>query len=356
MNYRYKERKFPDLFILLPSLLLVSLSILVIYSSDERLAFQQVAFALMGIVIFWVLSWLDIELFRGLTKHLYLGLLGLLVVVFILGLETRGVVRWIPLGDLRIQPSEFAKPILVLLLADFWTRNYPSWKNIGKSFLYIFPVVVMIFRQPDLGTTLVLLVVWWVMLFASNVSIIKLLLIVVVVLAMTPLGWMFLKDYQRERFSSFVFPQKDPLGSGYNMIQSTIAVGSGQLFGRTLGHGTQSRLQFLPEYRTDFIFASIAEEFGFIGSLLMLGLYTLLLARCFKILHLLQDRFNSLVVVGILSVLLFQIVVNVGMNVGILPITGITLPLLSYGGSSLVSTLISLGLVSSITKTSNPSG
>lgn len=157
-------------------------------------------------------------------------------------------------------------------------------------------------------------------------------------------------SYQKERFLSFLSPEADPLGRGYNLIQARVAVGSGELFGRGLGMGTQSRLQFLPEYRTDFIFASIAEEMGFVGSVLILSLYLFFLIYCLKAAGKVDSGFSFLVIIGVFSMLLFQIVVNIGMNIGLLPITGITLPLISYGGSSLVATLLMLGLVASSAK------
>ena len=168
-----------------------------------------------------------------------------------------------------------------------------------------------------------------------------------------PVLWFFLKDYQKERIFSFLSPAQDPLGMGYNAIQSMIAVGSGQILGRGLGRGTQSRLQFLPEFRTDFIFASIAEELGLLGSAIVLSLYGTIFFRSFKIMSETEDRFQNLLVIGVIGMLFFQVAVNIGMNIGIVPVTGITLPLLSYGGSSLITTLISLSFVASVAKFSH---
>ena len=183
------------------------------------------------------------------------------------------------------------------------------------------------------------------MLLAARVSIKKILLLVVIALLIVPTSWFVLHDYQKERISSFLSPESDPLGKGYNMIQSRVAVGSGEIFGRGLGMGTQSRLQFLPEFRTDFIFASIAEEMGFVGSILILSLYLILLIYCLRLAHRVNNLFSCLVIIGVVSMFLFQIFVNIGMNVGLLPITGITLPLISYGGSSLIASLLSLGIL-----------
>lgn len=346
----FNQKSYPDLLITLPVFLLTSLGILIIYSSSSSLAVQQLIFMLVGMLIYWALSSVDVEIYAQYSTIFYLITLFLLVVVFILGVETRGSLRWIDLGVFRLQPSELAKPAMILFLANFWNSNRPSWKNIFKSLLLISPILGLIFKQPDLGTTLTMLVIWAMMLVGASVSVFKFSAMGIISLVFAPVTWFILKDYQKERLLSFLSPQRDPLGIGYNVIQSTIAVGSGSLFGRGLGRGTQSRLQFLPEYRTDFIFASIAEELGFIGSMLVLGLYALLLGRIIKILYAATSKFGSLVIFGVLGMLFFQIFVNIGMNTGIMPITGITLPLLSYGGSSLITTLACLGFVASINR------
>lgn len=343
-----KALSLPDPILSLTIFLLLSLGILIIYSSDSRLAIQQGIFALIGLSIYWFLSLIDFEAFNGYVKYLYIAVLFLLVVVFFLGFETRGSLRWIPLAGFQFQPSEFAKPILILFLAKFWSSNVATWKNIGLSLLIALPLLGLIFKQPDLGTALTLLAIWLIMLVGSNISALKLSLMGVGMLILAPIVWLILKDYQKQRISSFLSPTQDPLGVGYNVIQSTIAVGSGELLGRGLGRGTQSRLQFLPEYKTDFIFASIAEEFGFVGSMLVLVLYGLFIARALRIISISKSRFGNLLILGVLGMLFFQITVNVGMNIGLVPITGITLPLLSYGGSSLISTLICLSFIASV--------
>lgn len=340
----------PDLYITIPTLSLLSLGILVIYSSDPNLAFQQVIFALIGLVIYFVISLLDIQSYKAYFKYLYLFAIFLLLIVFVIGAEVRGSWRWIPLGFFQFQPSELAKPILILLLAKFWSENHPSWKNILKSFLIILPIFALIFNQPDLGTSLTILAIWLMMLIGANISMAKLTVMGITALTILPLSWFFLKDYQKNRILTFIFPTHDPLGVGYNVIQSTIAAGSGELFGRGLGRGTQSRLQFLPEYRTDFIFASMAEELGFVGSVIVLLLYSAIVYRSLVLVANTTRKFGHLLIFGTLGMLVVQIVINIGMNIGILPITGITLPLLSYGGSSLISTLICLGFITSLSK------
>lgn len=335
----------------LSALILLSvLSITVIYSSSPQLAVSQAIFCIIGLAIYLGLSKFDYRSIISLIKPFYFIIIVLLLIVLFLGFETRGSVRWISLGFFNLQPSEFAKIALILGLASFWSKSEASWRNILKSFLILLPIGGLVFEQPDLGTALTLGFIWVGMLVASNISLIKISLMSMVGMLLLPVSWFLLRDYQKQRVLSFIFPNYDPLGAGYNVIQSMIAVGSGQFFGRGLGRGTQSRLQFLPEFRTDFIFASITEELGMIGSLIVLSLYATIFFSAFRLLGKIKDRFGELVVIGVLSMLIFQIVVNIGMNIGVMPVTGITLPLLSYGGSSVITTFASLGLVASVRK------
>lgn len=336
--------------ILLSSLLLTSIGVLVIYSTSKEFAIQQFAYIIVGFLFFLTLSKMDLHSLRKFIKPLYIFTALLLVGVLILGYETRGSLRWIPLGFFNVQPSEFSKPVLILMLALFWTKNIPNWTNIFKSLILAFPFVLLIFIQPDLGTSLTLVAIWIGMLFASRIALRKAFVLLLIAFLVIPLSWLLLQDYQKQRITGFLQPEVDPLGLGYNLIQSTIAVGSGQVWGMGLGRGTQSRLQFLPEHRTDFIFAAIAEEMGFLGSFIILSIYLYLLISCLRVANQSSDKFNYLLIIGVFSMLLFQIFVNIGMNIGILPITGITLPLISYGGSSLIVTLVCLGLVSSVAK------
>lgn len=336
--------------IALCSISLISFGVLVIYSSSPELAFQQCIFTLIGIVFFLLISQLDLYSMKNLISPLYFFTIILLLAVFILGVETRGSIRWIPLGIFNIQPSEFAKPVLILILAKFWAEKLPGWVNIFKSMLLTLPLFLLIFRQPDLGSAMTISAIWLGIFVASGVTFKKFIILLLIFLSTIPIGWLFLQDYQRQRIFGFLDPGGDPLGRGYNVIQSTIAVGSGELFGRGLGRGTQSRLQFLPEFRTDFIFASIAEEMGFLGSLIILSLYLYMLIYFMNIGQRGISPFNFLLISGVFSMVLFQVFVNIGMNIGLLPITGITLPLISYGGSSLIATLISLGMAASVVR------
>lgn len=335
---------------IIPVLLLLCLGITVIYTSNFSLSLQQIVFSLIGLALFFFLSNLDFRALKPAIKLFFLTTCVLLVVVFVLGYETRGSLRWIPLGFFNFQPSELAKISLILSLAAFWEKRLASWRNLGLSLLILAFPLLLVFQQPDLGTALTLGFIWFGMLFAANVSLVKIGVLISLGILGTPLSWLLLKEYQKTRFLSFLNPNQDPLGVGYNVIQSTIAVGSGQLFGRGLGRGTQSRLQFLPEFRTDFIFAFIAEELGFLGGLIVLALYSVFFWLLFKLLSQVQERFAQLIIIGIMSMFFFQVVVNIGMNIGIMPITGITLPFLSYGGSSVITSLLAVGLLTSISR------
>jgi rod shape determining protein RodA len=333
---------------IIPILLIIFFGVTVIYSSSPPLAIQQALYGVAGLIGYFFLRRFDYRSITPLLKYMYGLIILLLIITLIIGFESRGSVRWIPLGLFNFQPSEFAKIVIILCLSHFWTTHMPTWKNIGKSLIILAPMALLIFRQPDLGTMLTVVFIWLVLLLASHISMWKVSFLGLFGLIGIPTTWLFLHDYQKQRIYSFMSPSADPQGIGFHVIQSMIAVGSGQLMGRGLGRGTQSRLQFLPEFRTDFIFAFIAEELGLIGSLLVIVLYSAIFYFMFRLLGRIGDRFGELIVIGVFAMMFFQITVNIGMNIGVLPITGITLPFLSYGGSSMITTLISFGLVASV--------
>lgn len=335
---------------IIPILLLLSLGVAVMYSSAPTLAIQQAVFGGIGTLLYFFFRFFDYRSLKPMIIPAYIFIIICLIITLLLGFETRGSVRWISIGSFNFQPSEFAKPILILALAYFWSNHLPSWKNIFKSIGILLPIFILVFEQPDLGTTLTITFIWFAILVAANLSFFKLFLMGAIGAISIPFGWFFLEDYQKSRVISFLSPASDPKGIGFHAIQASIAIGSGQLMGRGLGRGTQSRLQFLPEFRTDFIFAFIAEELGFIGSFIVLGLYTVLFVILFRLLSRVGDKFGELIVIGVMGMTFFQMTVNIGMNIGILPITGITLPMLSYGGSSVVTTLLSFGLVASVAR------
>lgn len=315
-----------------------------------KLFSQQLFYIFLGLVIFFLFSRIDYRIWEKLAPWLYFGSLLFLLTPFLFGALTRGVFRWIQIGNFSIQPSEIVKPFLIVFFAYFFSRQ----KKVGLkeasigSLAGVLPFL-LIFFQPDLGSSLVVLFSWLGILFASGVALSIIFGGFLIVFLSFPLIWKFLlKDYQRTRMFSFLKPLSDPLGAGYNVIQATIAVGTGQLIGRGLGRGTQSHLRFLPERHTDFIFASLAEDLGFLGVTLIILTFFVLLWRIIQTAGRSSDIFGRLICLGVFTLIFSQVFINMGMNLGLLPITGVTLPLVSYGGSSFVATMISLGIVENI--------
>lgn len=309
---------------------------------------SHLAYILISILFFFLFSSLDLEILFPLSPFIYLFCLAFLSLPFFLGTVTRGAVRWIPIGGFTIQPSEVIKPLLALVSAWFWSKKEFSFRNFFIFVIFFLPVLMLVFFQPDLGSTLVVLSIFVAMIMFSEIKVREFITLFLVLSLALPLLWFSLKDYQKTRLINFFNPYSDPLGEGYNLIQSKISVGSGMFLGQGLGHGTQSHLAFLPERHTDFIFASLSEEMGFIGSFLVIFLFILLFLRILKIAKSAKGRSELLLSIGLFFYLFFQTIVNIGMNIGILPITGITLPLISYGGSSLLATMTSLGILESI--------
>lgn len=272
----------------------------------------------------------------------------MLLTTLVLGTSIRGSTRWIPIGTFQLQPGEFVKPLLVLAFA-FFLKMFPP-KNIKNiiinTILFAIPTF-LIFKQPDLGTALVVSSIWGAQMFVAGISFWLIGGIMGIGAIFAEYLPKFLHDYQLKRLETFIDPFRDPLGAGYNVIQSIIAVGSGGILGKGLGHGTQSHLRFLPERHTDFIFASLAEELGIIGSLLVIGCLGSLLYRLLTLATHSPSSSSRLIYIGIFSYLFFQTFINIGMNIGIAPVTGVTLPLISYGGSSVLSTAITLGIAAS---------
>lgn len=336
-----------DGLILLPMILLAGFSLVVIGSSDASFFWSQGIFFLAGLILFFLFNSLEIGIFQSLWMPLYILVLILLSVSF-LGPEVRGVTRWIEVFGFRIQFSELAKPLLILSQSAFLVRFPPQTIKRLLLFLGLFSIpILLVFKQPDLGNAIIYAFTMFGLLFIAGTPSKYIASLLAIFFVFIPVGWEVLKEYQKQRILSFLNPYVDTSGVGYNAIQSMIAVGSGQLFGRGLGRGPQSQLRFLPENHTDFIFASLSEELGFLASFLVLASYFVLLFQLFKIAYREDGAFEKLVVYGAFFQLFFHVVVNVGMNVGLLPITGITLPLISYGGSSVVATCILLGIVHS---------
>lgn len=339
-------------------IILVSFGILMIYSTSfstgqllSNLYIRQIVYALLGLGGFIAVSRLDYKIFAQLSWFLYFLALILLVVTFVWGISTRGSTRWIDFGWIRLQPTEVMKPVLIAVLALYYsTQEKINLKAFLVGFMLAVIPALLVFRQPDLGSAVILMGIWLLMTLVSGASWKYLFGFALVLILVLPVGFNSLHDYQKSRLTTFINPSSDPQGSGYNIIQSIIAVGSGQVTGRGFGRGTQSHLNFLPEQQTDFIFATMAEELGFVGVSIVLTIFLILVVRVVKIAQSAPDQFSFLLVIGVLSMLLLQLLINVGMNIGILPVTGITLPFISFGGSSLVALMISLGLVESIAR------
>ncbi len=340
--------------------LLISLGLLLIYSTsasasgmfDYANLKKQILAVAIGIIFFILLVFIDYKLFKNFAYFLYILMIVLLVAVLIFGSEIRGTKGWFNFGFFQFQPAELAKIILLIILAKYFASisgKLSMFRHIIISGIITFIPVGLIMMQPDFGSALVLVFLWFVMLFISGI---KRNYIAILGGSGTFIGWIVwqfvFKDYQKERILTFLHPNRDPLGSGYNIIQSKIAVGSGGLLGKGLGYGSQSQLKFLPAQQTDFIFAALSEELGFFGGLLLLTLFFILLLRIINISKNSRDEFGLMIGIGAVLILIFQILVNVGMNMGLLPVTGIPLPFVSYGGSSLISILILMGILQSV--------
>lgn len=350
-----------DYFLFLPAVFLLGMGIVTIASVSPSSLDSHLLYIFISFIFFFIFSFLDPEVLFPLSPLIYVFSLLFLLLPFLVGTVTRGAVRWIPLGQFTVQPSEIVKPFLALISAWYWAKREISLKTFLSFGLLSLPILFLIFLQPDLGSTLSVLSIFVGCLFSLRIKFKQVLVIFATILVALPILWFSLQDYQKTRITNFIDPSSDPLGKGYNLIQAKIAVGSGGFLGRGLGRGTQSHLTFLPERNTDFIFASLAEETGFVGSLFVLTLYAFLFLRILKIAIRSKDSYPNgrlffLLSMGLFFYLAFQTVVNIGMNVGLLPITGITLPLVSYGGSSLLTTMISLGMLESVSIRSHQEG
>ncbi len=343
MNLRF------DWLLLASILVIVCLSLLIIFSIDPGLFKSQLVFFLVGFLFYFFFLKLDINILKSLAVPLFVLSLLLLASTFIFGGVTRGSVRWIKIGFINLQSSEIVKPLLIAVFASLASSlDINKLKSLIYLVLSLLPPLFLIFKQPDLGSSMVVFFIWLAILIAVGIKKVYTLTGLLLFGITGPLLWQFLKPYQKQRIFTFLNPDFDPLGSGYHLLQSIITVGSGQFMGKGLGLGTQSQLNFLPERHTDFIFASFAEELGFLGASLLMVFYFLLLWRILVIAQESQDRFAGLICVGVFAMIFFQLTINIGMNLGLLPITGVTLPLFSAGGSSLVATLTGLGMVTNI--------
>jgi rod shape determining protein RodA len=318
----------------------------------EPWASRQMVRLGFGLLIMSVVALFDIRFWFRQSYLIYLGALLLLVAVEVMGSTGMGAQRWIDLQVIRIQPSEIMKVALVMVLARYF--HGLASEDVGRPTLLVLPMALvlvptgLVLKQPDLGTGALLLMVGVAMFFIAGVRMWKFAVLVVAGLGAIPIGWQFLHAYQRQRVLTFLNPESDPLGSGYHTIQSKIALGSGGLFGRGFLQGTQTHLEFLPEKQTDFIFTMLAEEFGMLGGLTLLGLYTLVFVYGAAIAFRSRNHFGRLLAMGLMINLFLYVFINIAMVMGLIPVVGVPLPLISYGGTAMMTVLISLGLMMSI--------
>jgi rod shape determining protein RodA len=313
---------------------------------------RQAIFFAIGFGVIIVMSLIDYHYWATFMRFLYIFAVAALLVIFVVGSARFGSARWIETGIFSIQPSELVKVLMIMVLADFFARNQNvthDWRWVMRSFLLTTGVAIWIALQPNLSTTIVIFVIWFILLWLSGLPLRYIatfvLLVIVVAVAIFPL----LQPYQQGRIISFLFPNPDDrYGNNYNVQQALIAIGSGGLFGQGYGHGTQVQLRFLQVRQTDYIFSAIAEEFGFVGTVSIIGLLVFVIIRCIRAGRLASDLFGSLLAYGFASLLFFQMAVNIGVNLRVVPVTGLTLPFVSYGGSSLLSMVLGVGLVESV--------
>ncbi|KFX06687.1 cell wall shape-determining protein [Pectobacterium betavasculorum] len=343
-----------DLPFLLCILALLGYSLFVLWSAsgqDVGMMERKVVQIVLGFTVMIVMAQIPPRVYEGWAPYLYIVCVILLLIVDIFGQISKGAQRWLDLGFIRFQPSEIAKIAVPLMVARFINRDMcpPSLKNTAIALILIFVPTLLVAAQPDLGTSILIALSGLFVLFLAGMSWRLIGIAVLLLAAFIPILWFFLMhDYQRARVMMLLDPESDPLGAGYHIIQSKIAIGSGGLSGKGWLHGTQSQLEFLPERHTDFIFAVLAEELGLIGVLILLAMYLFMIMRGLVIAANAQTSFGRVMVGGLMLILFFYVFVNIGMVSGILPVVGVPLPLISYGGSALVVLMAGFGIVMSI--------
>ncbi len=311
---------------------------------------DQIQYAVIGIVLLFALAAIDYRLLGGMHLWLYLIMVVLLILVRFLGVEgDAGSQRWINIG-IRIQPSEIGKILIIITLGYHLSQQYHKLDSLGAvlmSLIHISVPMALIFIQPNLGTTIVFMVIWFAMIWAAGLRLKHIGLFVLILMLAAPVIWSQMQDYQKSRITTFINPESDP-DAFYNILQARVAIGSGGLVGKGYANGSQSQLRFLRVRHTDFIFSVIAEEFGLVGGLAVMGLITVVILRILQGARMASDPLGSLICYGVAAIIFFQTVVSIGMNLSILPVTGLTLPFISSGGTSLLSMLAGIGLAESV--------
>lgn len=331
---------------------LLSVSLLILYSlsatSGANYFEKQLIFSLLGLGAMFFMVSVDYRSIQKYSTLLYFGTILVLLFVLFFGTTVNGTAGWLSFGIFQVQPVEIAKITLIIFLASFISKKKSElgeWARVIASLILTTVLILLVLRQPDLGSSLVLAAIWIGMILASGLRLKHLIVLAIIGMALVSTSWFVLADYQKARIETFLHPESDPQGTGYNVLQAMVAVGSGGISGKGLGYGSQSQLSFLPEKHTDFIFAVVSEELGLIGAFFVIGLYGVLLYRIWRIGSLASDNFGYLLSLGVMIMIFFQVMINIGMNIGFLPVTGLPAPLLSYGGSSLLSITLSLGLL-----------
>ncbi len=353
----YRTLRDLDWALLILSLLICGLGVLQIFSATRGTKWQnawwkQVVWLVAGLLLMWLISSIDYHTLLGQVPVLYAGMVVLLLLTVVIGSKIFGARRWIALpGGVLLQVSEFAKIVVVLMVARFLTElktDAINWRDLLKLVGLVGLPMLLVMKQPDLGTSLTYLPILATGIFLAGLRWQYALSIGVLAVVLIPSSWFLLKDYQKSRIETFLDPSRDPKGEGYQIIQSKIAIGNGGMWGRGVTKGTQTKLQFLPVPHTDFIFSAFAEEHGFVGVVVVLGLYFLLLMQIVQNAQTSPDRAGMYICMGVCSLLLFHLLVNVGMVVGKMPVTGIPLPFMSSGGSGMLSVFMMLGLVHNV--------
>ncbi len=324
--------------------------------SDSNFFASQLVWVVISFLAFFTLSFFD---FRFLKKTkvlmtLYIFFLLLLASLFVFGSTIKGATSWFDFGAFSFQPVDFVKIIIILMLAKYFSRRHVEIENpkhIFISAIYAMVPFLLVFIQPDFGSAIIIFFIWLGITLVSGISKKHLLIIGGLGAIAFFILWSFVfQDYQKSRIRTFLDPLADIQGVGYNAYQSTIAVGSGEIWGKAVGYGTQSRLKYLPEYETDFIFAAFSEEWGFVGSITILVLYVLVVWRILRMSMYANTNFEMLFGVGVATMIIAHTVINIGMNIGLMPVTGITLPFMSYGGTNLLTLFICLGIMTGMNK------
>ncbi len=347
----HNKRHYIDWWLFSFLILLMCYGLLVLYSAGGFvLVKKQIIRLALGIVVMLFLAQLKPEKLAGVTPWLYLFTVVLLLAVMFFGYESKGATRWLNIG-IRFQPSELAKLTIPLVLAWFYRYRVlpPDFKSILQSLIILIVPVILIFKQPDLGTSILVAVSGLFVLFLAGISWKYILGGLISVVSIAPIMWhFFLKEYQKNRVLTFLNPEQDSLGTGWNIIQSKIAIGSGGLFGKGWLNGSQTQLDFLPEHSTDFILSVLSEEFGLVGVIILLFLYLAIILRCLLISVRSKDTFNRLFSGALTLTFFVYLFINAGMISGLLPVVGVPLPLVSYGGTSIITLMAAFGLIMSV--------